>query len=62
VQDKLRTHLPEGNTIPSTEKELRELIPLPQFRQIVSAFRYVRKPKICFSLFLIFIQYRSSVR
>ncbi|UJR30753.1 hypothetical protein I4U23_018273 [Adineta vaga] len=38
VQETLRTHLPEGNTIPSTEKELRDSIQSPQFRQAVSTF------------------------
>ncbi len=41
MQEKLRVHLPENNTIPSTEKELRESIQSPQFRQVVSAFRFV---------------------
>ncbi|CAF0810620.1 unnamed protein product [Rotaria sordida] len=38
VQEKLRAHLPEDNTIPNTEEELKESIQSPQFRQIVSAF------------------------
>ncbi len=38
MQEKLRAHLPEGTTILSTEKELRESIQSPQFRQAVTAF------------------------
>jgi 26S proteasome regulatory subunit N13 len=38
VQEKLRVYLPEGNLIFSTEKELRDSIQSPQFRQIVNAF------------------------
>lgn len=41
VQEKLRAHLPEGTTLPSTEKELRDSIQSPQFRQAVSVFRSV---------------------
>ena len=41
MQEKLRAHLPEGNTLPSTEKDLRESIQSPQFRQAVSAFGFV---------------------
>jgi len=41
VQEKLRAHLPEGNTIPSTEKEWKESIKSLQFRQTVGAFRFV---------------------
>jgi hypothetical protein len=41
VQEKFRVHLPEGNIIPNTEKELRESIQSSQFRQIVNAFRFV---------------------
>ncbi|CAF2914388.1 unnamed protein product [Rotaria sp. Silwood2] len=38
VQEKLLAHLPEGSTVPNTEKELKESIQSPQFRQAVSAF------------------------
>jgi len=38
VQEKLRVHLPEGNTILNTEDELRESIRSPEFRQAVNAF------------------------
>ncbi len=41
MQEKLRVYLPEGNTILTTEKELRDSIQSPQFRQIVNAFRFV---------------------
>jgi hypothetical protein len=41
VQEKLRVHLPDGIIILNTEKELRESIQSPQFRQAVSAFRFV---------------------
>lgn len=38
VQEKLRPHLPDGNSLPSSERELRESIQSPQFRQAVSTF------------------------
>lgn len=38
VQERLRAHLPEGQTIPTSERELRESIQSPQFRQAVSTF------------------------
>ncbi|CAF1319094.1 unnamed protein product [Adineta ricciae] len=38
VQETLRSHLPDGSTIPGTEKELRDSIQSPQFRQAVSTF------------------------
>lgn len=38
VQEQLRAHLPEGNSITGSEKELRDAIQSPQFRQAVSTF------------------------
>jgi len=38
VQESLRAHLPDGSTISGSEKELRESIQSPQFRQAVSTF------------------------
>lgn len=41
VQEKLRPHLPEGYSFPKNESEYRDTIQSPQFRQAVSAFRFV---------------------
>ncbi|UJR15845.1 hypothetical protein I4U23_002771 [Adineta vaga] len=38
IQEKLRSHLPEGHSISNTEKELRESIQSPEFQQITNAF------------------------
>lgn len=38
VQERLRAHLPEGQSIPTSERELRESIQSPQFRQAVETF------------------------
>ncbi|CAM4757449.1 unnamed protein product [Rotaria magnacalcarata] len=38
VQESLRAHLPEGSTITGSEKELRDSIQSPQFRQAVGSF------------------------
>lgn len=38
VQESLRAHLPDGSTLPASEKELRDSIQSPQFRQAVSTF------------------------
>ncbi|CAF4511793.1 unnamed protein product [Rotaria socialis] len=38
VQESLRAHLPEGSTITGSEKELRDSIQSPQFRQAVGTF------------------------
>ncbi|CAF1029896.1 unnamed protein product [Rotaria sp. Silwood1] len=38
VQETLRSHLPEGSTVSGSEKELRESIQSPQFRQAVGTF------------------------
>ncbi|CAF1413675.1 unnamed protein product [Adineta steineri] len=40
VQNKIRTRLPDGHNIPSTEKELRDSIQLPQFQPILDAFNH----------------------
>ena len=41
VQERLRAHLPEGQSIPNNERELRESIQSPQFRQAVGTFGFV---------------------
>ncbi|CAF0963581.1 unnamed protein product [Adineta steineri] len=38
VQETLRAHLPDGNVVSGSEKELRESVQSPQFRQAVSTF------------------------
>ncbi|CAF2193788.1 unnamed protein product [Rotaria magnacalcarata] len=38
VQEKIRAHLPENATLLNTEKELKESIQTPQFKQTVTAF------------------------
>lgn len=40
VQDKLRSHLPNDWTLPTSENECRELIQSSQYQQALNAFRF----------------------
>ncbi|CAG5109888.1 Oidioi.mRNA.OKI2018_I69.chr2.g4361.t1.cds [Oikopleura dioica] len=40
IREALMKHLPEGNTIPKTEAELKETIHSPQFKQATQAFSH----------------------